>query len=493
MQLTRKYSTSLFRTLWTLSVVLMVIVLGYLISFFVVDENNKIRSLEKDQQSFHEFVKAQKSVDLGLLLLLAGQKDQGIHEIQQYLLETDNAANNLTIQMSQEIMDAFDVYISYRNIVDGLMINVKKIDSNESKAQILKAISLSNILTEKERRIKSHTQEQIILIQEKTTRMTQSSYWIYGFLSVLLLIILGRRLFEWNQEDQDKNMELQEEIERKDKIIETTARLSAVGEMMASIAHEINNPLAIIGGKGHNIISSLNKGETNTSKIKDGVDRILAMVDKIDKIIRGLKAAARDGSNLPFEKESLQKILDETLEVSRFRFSKVNIPLEIEIPDQEILFECRSVQISQILINLLNNAFDAIQELPEKWVQLKVQALPTHIEIRVIDSGKGIPIKIRQKIMQPFFTTKEAGKGTGLGLSLIARIVQDHQGTVFVDEKYSNTCFVVQLPYARNQKGGVANTNSNSPQSTEAQSPIHGHKSTMETSSQNPEKIFSAA
>lgn len=418
----------------------------------MVDENNKIRTLEKDQQTFHEFIKAQKSVDLGLLLLLAGQKEQGIYEIQQNLLETDNAANNLTIQMSQEIMDAFDVYVTYRNIVDSLMTNVKKIDSNESKEQIQAAIRMSNILTEKERQIKTHTQEKIATIQEKAIGMTKSSYWIYAFLSVLLLIILGRRLFEWNQEDQDKNMELQEEIERKDKIIETTARLSAVGEMMASIAHEINNPLAVIGGKSQNILYTLEKGDTNPVKIKDGVDRIISMVDKIDKIIRGLKAAARDGSSLPFEKESLQKVLDETLEVSRFRFSKVNIPLDLEIPDREILFECRSVQISQIVINLLNNAFDAIQDLPEKWVKLKVQALPDHLEIRVIDSGHGIPQKIRDKIMQPFFTTKEAGKGTGLGLSLIARIVQDHQGRVLVDEKSPHTCFVIELPYIRKSK-----------------------------------------
>ncbi len=468
MQLTRKYSTSLFRTLWTLSVVMMVIILGYLISFFIVDENNKIRNLEKDQQTFHEFVKTQKEVDLGLLLLLAGQKDEGIQEIQKSLAATDNAANNLTIQMSQEIMDAFDVYISYRNIVDNLMTNGKNIDSVTSKTQIQKAIGMSSILSEKERNIKLHTQEQIALIQDKTKMMTQSSYWIYGFLSVLLLIILGRRLFEWNQEDLEKNLELQEEIERKDKIIETTARLSAVGEMMASIAHEINNPLAVIGGKSQNILYTLDKGDTNPVKIKDGVDRIISMVDKIDKIIRGLKAAARDGSNLPFEKESLQKILDETLEVSRFRFSKVNIPLDLEIPDQEILFECRSVQISQIVINLLNNAFDAIQDLPEKWVKLKVQALPDHLEIRVIDSGHGIPQKIRDKIMQPFFTTKEAGKGTGLGLSLIARIVQDHQGRVLVDEKSPHTCFIVELPYMRNSKK-ESNADSNPEKDSETQ------------------------
>ena len=88
---------------------------------------------------------------------------------------------------------------------------------------------------------------------------------------------------------------------------------------MASIAYEINNPLAIIGGKSQNIISSLNKGETNTPKIKDGVDRILAMVDKIDKIIRGLKAAARDG-NLPFERK-FAKILDETFVLFDFQKS----------------------------------------------------------------------------------------------------------------------------------------------------------------------------
>lgn len=95
-----------------------------------------------------------------------------------------------------------------------------------------------------------------------------------------------------------------------------------------------------------------------------------------------------------------------------------------DIPDLKI--ECQPTQISQVIINLLNNAFDAVSMLPEKWVHVDV--IPhgnERLKIIVTDSGQGIPDAISEKMMEPFFTTKPVGKGTGLGLSISQGIAQD--------------------------------------------------------------------
>ncbi|MEO5970304.1 MAG: ATP-binding protein [Bdellovibrionia bacterium] len=96
---------------------------------------------------------------------------------------------------------------------------------------------------------------------------------------------------------------------------------------------------------------------------------------------------------------------------------------------------------------MLNNSFDAVCELPEKWVRLEVLNMETHIEIASVDSGTGIAPQIAEKLMQPFFTTKEVGKGTGLGLSISKAIVQSHGGKLYLDGTSHNTRFVMKLPF----------------------------------------------
>jgi C4-dicarboxylate-specific signal transduction histidine kinase len=110
------------------------------------------------------------------------------------------------------------------------------------------------------------------------------------------------------------------------------------------------------------------------------------------------------------------------------------------------LLECRQVEISQVLLNLLSNAFDAVVDCSDRWVDLKFMDHSNEVEIRIMDSGRPIPSEIRQKMFQPFFTTKIIGKGTGLGLSISKGIIEGHQGTVKLAEGGENTEFVIRLP-----------------------------------------------
>ena len=110
----------------------------------------------------------------------------------------------------------------------------------------------------------------------------------------------------------------------------------------------------------------------------------------------------------------------------------------------------RSVHIAQVLLNLLHNASDAVSGTPDPWIWLEVIERNESVELRITDSGKGIPLLIQEKIFQPFFTTKDVGTGTGLGLSISMGIIRDHGGQLEIDNNCPNTCFVIRLPKWQN-------------------------------------------
>ena len=232
----------------------------------------------------------------------------------------------------------------------------------------------------------------------------------------------------------------------------STSKLSALGEMAAGIAHEINNPLAIIRGKAQVLRRGVSKGALVPEDIAQIADQLEATVVRIAKIINGLRSFARDGEGDPFEEVPIKKIVEETLEFCRARFQNNGVDLIIgEISDEWVVY-CRPVQISQVLLNLLNNAFDAVLHIPEKWVKVELARAENDICLSVTDSGTGIPDDIREKIMQPFFTTKEVGKGTGLGLSLARGIIEGHKGRFSLDMASKNTKFLVHLPLVINEQ-----------------------------------------
>ena len=114
--------------------------------------------------------------------------------------------------------------------------------------------------------------------------------------------------------------------------------------------------------------------------------------------------------------------------------------------EKDIFIECNPTQITQVLVNLLNNARDAIGDLSTKWIRVSVNDFEDIVEIKIIDSGKGIPLETVKKMFNPFYSTKEIGKGTGLGLSLSKTFIETHGGTFTYNENTINTEFVIVLP-----------------------------------------------
>ncbi len=240
--------------------------------------------------------------------------------------------------------------------------------------------------------------------------------------------------------------DLQKEKEVQRAQLVSSSKLSSLGEMAGGIAHEINNPLAVIDGKVYQLKTLLAKDPINPEAINKSLITIENMVQRISKIIGGLRSFSRDGSSDPYEKAQLKAIIDETIPLCQSRFTQAGVMLKLGTVDESLRINCRSTEISQIILNLLGNAFDAVESYKEKWVQLDVVEYNQFFDIRVTDSGTGIPKDIQQKMLQPFFTTKPVGKGTGLGLSISMGIAKAHQGSLFIDQECKNTCFVLRLP-----------------------------------------------
>lgn len=248
-----------------------------------------------------------------------------------------------------------------------------------------------------------------------------------------------------------------EEIKTERQIEEARAKLiagtkmAALGEMSGGIAHEINNPLTVIQARAFQLTQMVDSQRMDPVKIKQAAESISRTADKIARIIKSLRSFSREGNNDPFDLVPVKDIITETLEFCRTRFYNHGVEIQVGEIDEEIEIECRLIQVEQVLLNLLNNSFDAIADLEEKWIRVEIQAEDHFVNIKVIDSGKGIPSEAAEKIMMPFFTTKEVGKGTGLGLSISSGILKSHGGELLLDRTAANTTFVIRIPRLQNQ------------------------------------------
>ena len=227
---------------------------------------------------------------------------------------------------------------------------------------------------------------------------------------------------------------------------QSSAKMAALGEMSAGLAHEINNPLAIISGYSNRIRIKATKDALDPAQVLQMCGKIEDTVQRVAKIIKGLRAFARDSSENEMSSTDAKEIVAETMVFceERFKNKKVKLILPDEIPPFSLF--CLKVEISQVLLNLLSNALYAADQTEGRWVRLEVQATEDVVEFIVTDSGKGIPEDIQAKIMQPFFTTKEVGAGTGLGLSISKGIMDKHSGEILIDNEKENTTFVMRVP-----------------------------------------------
>lgn len=231
------------------------------------------------------------------------------------------------------------------------------------------------------------------------------------------------------------------EIERAKSI--HSAKLVTLGEMSAGIAHEINNPLAILSGGLKVLEGVCNDREKFAAKL----DMLNKSVKRIEKIVIGLKKFSRSGTSSEHKPRSLLTLLQECLSLTETKSKRHDVKVSVLAEGDPVIL-CDEVEIEQVFINLINNSIDAVSELPERWVEMKVSREGKQIVALIRDSGTGISKEIEEKMFNPFFTTKPVGKGTGLGLSISKGILEQHGASLVLKREEKHTCFEIRFPAA---------------------------------------------
>lgn len=255
----------------------------------------------------------------------------------------------------------------------------------------------------------------------------------------------------WNSDNKVNTIigtfkDVTEKVIQQKKLLETqavmaqSAKLASLGEMAAGVAHEINNPLAIIKANAQ----LLQDMTVDHPKISQKIETVLKACARIIKIVSGLQNFSRVKNGSEKKPSDLSEVLKEALSIVEVnsKFKGVKIKTDIE---SGLVINCDHLEIEQVLINLVNNAADAAFHTAEKWIHIELKKSDRSAVLRVIDSGLGISTEVEAKIFDPFFTTKPVGQGTGLGLSICKGILDNHQASLSLNRKYPNTCFEIEF------------------------------------------------
>lgn len=226
----------------------------------------------------------------------------------------------------------------------------------------------------------------------------------------------------------------------------SSAKMVGMGRMAAGIAHEVNNPLQLIVSRAERVQAAVNRPNIKVDEVTKDTEQIQKVAMRIASIVKGLLALSRDASTDEMTDVEVRSVLSSSLDYCRARLEAKNIQVKVcEIPSTWAV-RGRLTQLSEVLLNVLNNAHDAVLTSKEKWIEIHARADDKWIEFSVSDSGSGVDPTVRHKIFDPFFTTKPVGEGTGLGLAVSQGIVLSHGGQIYLDTASVPTRFVIRLP-----------------------------------------------
>lgn len=235
-----------------------------------------------------------------------------------------------------------------------------------------------------------------------------------------------------------------------------SSKMAALGKLAAGIAHEVNNPLAVIKEKVGWIRDLLAEediaGSENYREFEDAVRKIDHHVDRAKKVTHRLLGFARRMEPIR-EQVDLNKLLSDTIEFLENEAHYRNIEISTEFDPNLPVTISDSSQIQQVILNIVNNAIDAIQKSGSIRLATSFKESERELAIGITDNGPGIPNDVLGKIFDPFFTTKEYGMGTGLGLSISYSIVEKLGGRLTVASQVGKgTTFTIYLPLVTHEK-----------------------------------------
>lgn len=253
-------------------------------------------------------------------------------------------------------------------------------------------------------------------------------------------------LFIWSS---NSNRALAKELEAikslsQDGFIER-GKFSELGLMSAGIAHEISNPLSVILGRLQ-LLQRIYRDPLKQKEVALGLNQIQSASQRIEKTIKGIRSYIYRNDDVVEDQIALSDIIDDVLVFCGERLKNHGIEFRT-IGTEAIFLRGHKGQFEQALLNLINNSFDAVDKLEEKWIEIVVVEEGDVVDIYFKDSGHGIAPDVRQKMMEPFYSSKPQ-KGSGLGLPLVKSIAERHSGSLTYIDKSENTTFLLELPKA---------------------------------------------
>jgi two-component system C4-dicarboxylate transport sensor histidine kinase DctB len=218
-------------------------------------------------------------------------------------------------------------------------------------------------------------------------------------------------------------------------------RLAILGQVAAGVAHEINQPVATIRAYADNARVFLDRG--NLDRANGNMEEIAGLTERIGAITEDLKALARKGRG-PAEAVSLSEAMDGALMLLKSRFSHRLDALTLEKPEPDIRLKVDRIRLEQVLINLMQNALEAIELTPAPRVSVRAEDRGERVAVQVSDNGPGIAPDILEQLFTPFNTSKP--RGLGLGLVISKEILSDYGGEISVQTGPTGSCFTILLP-----------------------------------------------